>query len=41
MIAGLRPDDPAETRAWIERGLKSLPPKVPRNGKKRPYVDTW
>jgi acetyl-CoA carboxylase carboxyltransferase component len=33
--------DPAETRAWISRGLKSLPAKAPRTGKKRPYVDTW
>jgi len=33
--------DPAETREWIARGLKSLPPKAPRKGKKRPYVDTW
>ena len=33
--------DPAQTRAWISRGLKSLPPKTPRVGKKRPYVDTW
>jgi acetyl-CoA carboxylase carboxyltransferase component len=33
--------DPAETRAWIAQGLKSLPPTPPRTGKKRPYVDTW
>ncbi|MBM3140371.1 MAG: carbamoyl-phosphate synthase large subunit [Chloroflexi bacterium] len=33
--------DPAETRAWIVRGLKSLPPVPPRTAKKRPYVDTW
>ncbi len=33
--------DPADTRAWIVRGLKSLPPTPPRTGKKRPYVDTW
>ncbi len=33
--------DPAETRAWVVRGLKSLPPTPPRTGKKRPYVDTW
>ena len=33
--------DPADTRAWIARGLKSLPPTPPRTGKKRPYVDTW
>jgi len=33
--------DPADTRSWIVRGLKSLPPTPPRTGKKRPYVDTW
>ena len=33
--------DPADTRAWVARGLKSLPPSPPRSGKKRPYVDTW
>ena len=33
--------DPAETRDWITRGLKSLPPKSTQKEKKRPYVDTW
>jgi len=33
--------DPADTRDWIVRGLKSLPPTPPRTGKKRPYIDTW
>ena len=33
--------DPADTRAFVVRGLKSLPPTPPRTGKKRPYVDTW
>lgn len=33
--------DPAETRAWVARGLKSIGPKVTRSDKKRPYVDTW
>jgi acetyl-CoA carboxylase carboxyltransferase component len=33
--------DPAQTRAWIVAGLRSLPPKEPRRGKKRPCVDTW
>jgi len=33
--------DPADSRAWIIQGLKSLPPKLPRTGKKRPYIDTW
>ena len=33
--------DPAETRAWIAQGLRSVP-KVPRRTeKKRPCVDTW
>ncbi|MDE0658121.1 MAG: carbamoyl-phosphate synthase large subunit [Gammaproteobacteria bacterium] len=33
--------DPADTRSFIARGMKSLPPTPPRTGKKRPYVDTW
>ena len=33
--------DPADTRAFITRGMKSLPPTPPRTAKKRPYVDTW
>jgi len=33
--------DPADTRAFITRGMKSLPPTPPRTTKKRPYVDTW
>ncbi len=33
--------DPAQTRARIVAGLRSLPPKEPRRGKKRPCVDTW
>ncbi len=33
--------DPAETRAWILQGLRSVPPVMPREGKKRPNVDTW
>ena len=33
--------DPADTRAWVVRGLKSLPPSLPRTEKKRPYIDTW
>ena len=33
--------DPADTRAFIARGMKSLPPTPPRTAKKRPYVDTW
>jgi acetyl-CoA carboxylase carboxyltransferase component len=33
--------DPVDTRAWILRGLRSLPPPAPRAGKKRPCVDAW
>ena len=33
--------DPADTRSWIASSLKRLPPKVPRTGKKYPYIDTW
>lgn len=33
--------DPADSRDWIVRGLKSLPPPEPRKGKKRPNIDTW
>ncbi len=32
--------DPADTRAWIAQGLKSVP-RPSRSGKKRPNVDTW
>ena len=33
--------DPAQTRSWIMAGLRALPPKVKREGKKRAWVDTW
>ncbi|MDA1147830.1 MAG: carbamoyl-phosphate synthase large subunit [Chloroflexi bacterium] len=33
--------DPADSRSWIARGLKSLPPTPVRTSKKRPYIDTW
>jgi len=33
--------DPADTRRWIVRGLHSLAPKKPRQGKKRPWIDGW
>ena len=33
--------DPADTRAFITKGMKSLPTTTPRTAKKRPYVDTW
>ena len=33
--------DPAATRSWIVRGMKSLPESIPTDSKKRPYIDTW
>ena len=33
--------DPADTRRWIMRGLKMAAPRPPREGKRRPFVDTW
>jgi acetyl/propionyl-CoA carboxylase alpha subunit/acetyl-CoA carboxylase carboxyltransferase component len=33
--------DPADTRAWIMAGLRSVPPAAARSGKKRAFVDTW
>ena len=33
--------DPADTRKWMVMGLDSLPPLVPRAGKKLAWVDTW
>jgi acetyl-CoA carboxylase carboxyltransferase component len=33
--------DPADTRRWIMAGLRSLPPAAKREGKKRPWIDTW
>jgi len=33
--------DPANTREWILRGLKSQPAPPQRIGKKRPFIDTW
>ena len=33
--------DPADTRRWIMRGLKMVAPRPPREGKRRPFVDTW
>jgi len=33
--------DPAETRAWLLRGLKACPVPPRLAGKKRPFVDVW
>lgn len=33
--------DPAESRAWLLRGLNATPVPAARSGKKRPFVDTW
>ena len=33
--------DPADTRDWIAKSLKRVPPPAPRTGKKRPFIDTW
>ena len=33
--------DPADTRRWLLAGLQSAPKPSPREGKKRPCVDTW
>lgn len=33
--------DPAESRAWLLRGLNATPLPPVRSGKKRPFVDTW
>jgi acetyl/propionyl-CoA carboxylase alpha subunit/acetyl-CoA carboxylase carboxyltransferase component len=33
--------DPAESRRWVVAALRSVPPPVPRTGKKRPCIDTW
>ncbi|WP_308238315.1 carboxyl transferase domain-containing protein [Phenylobacterium sp. J367] len=33
--------DPAETRAWLVRGLKACPVPPHGAGKKRPFVDVW
>ncbi len=33
--------DPAETRNWLVRGLKSAHKPGPRHGRRRPMIDTW
>lgn len=32
--------DPAETRRWVMRGLKSVP-AIPKNKQVQPFIDTW
>jgi acetyl/propionyl-CoA carboxylase alpha subunit len=33
--------DPVDSRHWIMSALRSAPPPLPRDGKKRPCIDTW
>jgi acetyl-CoA carboxylase carboxyltransferase component len=33
--------DPMESRRWITNALRSVPPRAPSGGKKRPCIDTW
>lgn len=33
--------DPADSRAWLLRGLDATPLAPRRDGKKRPFIDTW
>jgi acetyl-CoA carboxylase carboxyltransferase component len=33
--------DPVDSRLWILNALKSSPKPLPREGKKRPCIDTW
>jgi len=33
--------DPFETRSWVMRGLKSVPPKQPGTSNGRSFIDTW
>jgi acetyl-CoA carboxylase carboxyltransferase component len=33
--------DPADSRRWITSMLDAAPPRAVRDGKKRPFVDTW
>jgi acetyl/propionyl-CoA carboxylase alpha subunit/acetyl-CoA carboxylase carboxyltransferase component len=33
--------DPRDTREWIVRGVRAVPTPSPRQGKKRPSIDTW
>jgi acetyl-CoA carboxylase carboxyltransferase component len=33
--------DPAETRSWLVRGLRALPPEQQARGAARRFIDTW
>ncbi|MFL2986575.1 MAG: carboxyl transferase domain-containing protein [Candidatus Poriferisodalaceae bacterium] len=33
--------DPSETRTWVSMALRAAPKPEPREGKKRPMIDTW
>ncbi len=33
--------DPADTRRWVLRGLRSVPAPARRDKRKRPFIDTW
>jgi acetyl/propionyl-CoA carboxylase alpha subunit/acetyl-CoA carboxylase carboxyltransferase component len=33
--------DPMETRHWVIQGLRSVPALIPKEGRRRPFVDTW
>jgi len=33
--------DPLDTRHWITQGLRSVPASSPRDGRRRPFIDTW
>jgi acetyl-CoA carboxylase carboxyltransferase component len=33
--------DPADSRRWISRAFAAVPAPAPRDGKKRPNIDTW
>lgn len=33
--------DPADTRRWLVRGLAAMPEPLPRQGRKRAFIDAW
>jgi acetyl-CoA carboxylase carboxyltransferase component len=33
--------DPMETRRWIMQALRSVPASIRKEGKQRPFIDTW